>query len=123
MLIAELIGNLGVDAEIIGNDYIRLRVAHSEKKRVEGELIESTTWINVSCQMRIQKLLPYLKRGTKVYVRGPISARAYLDAHATPSAGMNMFCDYVEILYSPREQQASAEAQAQPQANADDLPF
>ena len=83
MFQATFIGNLGADAKITqqnGRDYVSFRVAHTDKyTKADGTVIENTTW--ASCFMvGVSNVVPYLKRGVKVYVTG--SAR--LDIYSSP---------------------------------------
>lgn len=77
-----VIGNLGTDAEVRqanGKSFISFKVADTAKfTDNKGNTTESTTWI--SCAMTGDadtKVLPYLKKGTKVYVEGRPSYRLY----------------------------------------------
>lgn len=77
MFTAQVIGNLGADAElktINGKVYLTFRVAHSEKfTKQDGSQIEETTWI--SCiTSQFTSLHQYLKRGQKVFVSGDCKA-------------------------------------------------
>ena len=77
MFTASIIGNLGADAElktINGKVYLTFRVAHSEKfTKQDGTQVEDTTWI--SCiTSQFTSLLPFLKRGQKVFVSGECKA-------------------------------------------------
>ena len=81
MFKGELIGNLGADAEVKesnGSKFVTMRVAHSESWKDEsGEKKERTTWVDVIMNDAESKLLPYLKQGVKLFVRGNMSLRVY----------------------------------------------
>ena len=81
MLKVELIGNIGADAEIKdvqGNKFVAFRVAHSNKyKDAQGNVTESTTWVDVTLNDVESKVIPFLKQGVKVFVRGNASLRVY----------------------------------------------
>jgi single-strand DNA-binding protein len=81
MFKGELIGNLGADAEVKesnGSKFVTMRVAHSESWKDEsGERKERTTWVDVIMNDAESKLLPYLKQGVKIFVRGNLSLRVY----------------------------------------------
>lgn len=81
MFKAEIIGNLGADVEIKdyqGNKFATFRVAHSVRfKDNAGNDTESTTWIDVTMNDVESKVIPFLKAGTKVFVRGNASLRCY----------------------------------------------
>lgn len=108
MLELTLIGNLGKDAEqkeINGRPVMTFNVAHSEKG-ADGQ--ERTTW--VSCIRNIKdgnnSLLQYLKKGTRVYVRGKVYTKIYND-----TATLNCNVTYIELLGSSQQ---SAQAAHQP---------
>lgn len=77
----EAIGNLGADAEVRdsnGSKFISFRIAHSEKfKKADGQEVDRTQWIDVILNNPDSPLLPYLKQGVKVFVRGHASLRVY----------------------------------------------
>lgn len=77
-----VIGNLGVDAEVKnanGKEFISFKVADTSKfTDQKGNVSETTTWVN--CAMtgdKDTKVLPFLKKGVKVYVEGRPSYRLY----------------------------------------------
>lgn len=78
----------------------------------------------------------YLDKGRKVYVRGPVTARAYVANDGSPRATMEITAQDVEFLsssasqgdgYDQQERQAIQQETAQNQGftavNTDDLPF
>lgn len=81
MFKAEAIGNIGADAQIKegnGSKFVTFRVAHTDKWNTnDGKQKEVTTWIDVVMNNTDSKVIPYLKSGVKVYVRGNASLRVY----------------------------------------------
>lgn len=81
MLKAELIGNLGADAEVKSGDgysFVAMRVANTEKWKAEdGTEHTDTQWIDVIYSKTDGGLLPYLKSGMKIFVRGFLRPRLY----------------------------------------------
>ncbi len=81
MLKAELIGNLGADAEIKsgeGYSFVSMRIANTEKWKAEdGTEHTDTQWIDVVYSKTDSGLLPFLKSGVKVFVRGFVRLRVY----------------------------------------------
>ena len=81
MLKVELIGNLGADCEIKesnGSKFVTMRVAHTSKyKKEDGSEVEQTTWVDVTMNNTESKVIPFLKAGVKVFVRGSASLRVY----------------------------------------------
>ena len=81
MLKVELIGNLGADVEIKeanGAKFATFRVADSNKyTNHQGEEQNITNWIDCTLNNVESKVLPYLKAGVKVFVRGNANLRVY----------------------------------------------
>lgn len=77
----EVIGNLGADAEVKtaqGNKFVAMRIAHTEKWKDEhGNKQSRTIWIDATMNDVDSPVLPYLKQGVKVFVRGNASLRVY----------------------------------------------
>lgn len=102
MLKGELIGNLGADVEIKvsdGNKFATMRVAHSEKiKKEDGSEITKTQWVDVTWNKTESPLLPFLKAGVKVFVRGYIDARVYSSKKdRMMKAGMKLAATEIEL--------------------------
>lgn len=135
MLRAEIIGNIGSDAELkqLGNNtYISFNVAHSERD-AQGQ--ETTTWVSV---LRYDngngRLLNYLKKGTKVYVAGSLRVNTYTDRGGNNRTSLDLNADVVQLCGSMPTQQAAPQPQQYQQQQfrqqgnpfapqADDLPF
>ena len=81
MFKCEVIGNLGADAKVMesnGSKFVAFRVAHTSKvKQQDGSERESTTWLDVTMNDTEAKVIPYLKQGVKVFVRGNASLRVF----------------------------------------------
>ena len=81
MFKVEAIGNLGADAEVResnGSKFISFRIAHSDRwEDQNGTKKERTQWIDVVMSNADSKVLPFLKQGIKVFVRGHGSLRVY----------------------------------------------
>lgn len=80
MMKVELIGHLGADAEVQtvdGFSFATCRVADSNRwTDKDGVAHDVTRWIDVNI-VKYDKLLPYLKKGTLVFVRGNLDTRVY----------------------------------------------
>lgn len=64
------VGRLGLDAAV-ENESIRLRIAVNNTRVIEGERVEETQWITCFSPIdRLKGLLPFLKKGCKVFVSG-----------------------------------------------------
>lgn len=81
MFKVEVIGNLGADAEVVevnGNKFVSFRVANTYKwKTVDGQEHEQTTWVDCTMSAEREKVIPFLKAGVKVFIRGNASLRVY----------------------------------------------
>lgn len=141
MLVVEVIGNLGADAvirEFSGQKFIAFSVAHTESyTNAQGQKQERTTW--VSClKYGESAVLNYLKKGTRVFIRGELSAKIY-EANGSPQVGVNCKVKELQLLSSsktegqqPEPQHQAQEATTYQQDNSnpfppsncgDDLPF
>ena len=102
MLQAILCGYIGADAEIKvsdGHEFCTFRVAHSERWTDEsGQSHENTTWVDCSMDGR-PKVFEYLKRGTLVYISGPVRTRVYSSAKdRCMKAGITISVRSLELL-------------------------
>lgn len=146
MLVVEIIGNLGADAvikEFKGQKFISFSVAHTESYTDgQDQKHERTTW--VSClKYGESAVINYLKKGTRVFLRGELSVKTY-EAGGTVQAGINCKVKELQLLGgSCPEQQAGGQYQQQqtgaapspsyyppeqseqfpPSTGSDDLPF
>lgn len=107
MLVLEAIGNLGADAiikDLNGQKYIAFSVAHTESyKDSQGQRHERTTW--VSClKYGESQVINYLKKGTRVFIRGELSAKAY-EAGGALQAGINCRVRELQLLGGNRADQ------------------
>lgn len=86
MLLVSVIGNLGADAivrEENGRKYVTFRVAHTERfRRSDGREVNNTTWLSCYINNEAESLLPYLTKGTKVFVMGSGTPRFYTSVKA-----------------------------------------
>ncbi len=103
MLKVEIIGNLGGDAVLEsknGREYVSFTVAHSEKRTVNGQEQRLTTWTTCFRNGNLGGLLPYLKKGTSVFVRGNLSVNQYQDRAGQWQAGLTCNVDEVHLCGS-----------------------
>ena len=102
MFKAEIIGNLGRDAELKrGNDgnYVVFNVCHSTKYRDrEGNEVTNQLWASCTRNGDGGRLMPYLKKGQKVYVRGNVSSRTYRGHDGNWHSGINIAIDEIELV-------------------------
>ena len=137
MIKLEIIGNLGADAEVKvynGNEFVSFRVAHTDKwvDQNTGVISTQTTWVSCSLNGDGDGLTPYLKKGTKVFVRGTPNFVVYSSPKTHKmETGINLFVREVELCGGNHEQeqnnanttQAPANAASSPAGKKDDMPF
>ncbi|MCF0256599.1 single-stranded DNA-binding protein [Bacteroides heparinolyticus] len=99
MLQFQIIGNLGSDAELKEGEnkksYISFSVAHTEHSGLNNA--EKTIWVSVWWYGGTEKMLEYLKKGTKVFVSGRAKVTAYLDKDKAAQPGITVFAFVVEL--------------------------
>ena len=103
MLRAEIIGNLGADAEIKeanGSKFVTMRVAHTDRWKDEQEKThESTQWVDVTMNNVESKVIPYLKAGSRVFIRGSVKLRVYSSPKdRCMKAGLTIVAQEIELL-------------------------
>lgn len=120
MIKVEIIGNLGADAmlqEKNGNRFVSFRVANTDKwiDKSTGQVIESTQWISCTLNGDGGALLPYLKRGSKVFVRGNAQFVIFSSAKTRQmEVGVNLFVREIELCGGQKENQQTAQQPQQP---------
>ena len=81
MFKVELIGNLGADAEVKsseGSKFVAFRVANTEKwTDGNGQEHVQTDWFDAILSNVESKVIPFLKAGVKVFIRGNATKRVY----------------------------------------------
>ena len=143
MLQIEVIGNLGKDAEVkefSGKKYTCFSVAHTENVRAQkpGEPpTQRTTWLSIYWYGEGGAVLPYLKRGAKVFVRGTMRNNIYTDRTGQTRVDINVNAREVYLCGgTPTQTQATQPTATQhvagqtsqvpagtPIGGEDDLPF
>lgn len=103
MLQFQVIGNLGRDAEVKsvnGSQFVSFNVAATESWiDNQGNRQERTTWVSCALNGDGGKLLPYLKKGRRVYVSGDGSVKLYSSAvQRRMMAGANIAVRTIELL-------------------------
>lgn len=106
MLKMFIIGNLGQDARLQEgnfNPFVTFSVAHTDKFADKSSIQhERTTWVNCILNRNFQNILPYLKRGTKVFCIGNISLRTYVDRENKTCAGIDCIVTDIELCGGSR---------------------
>lgn len=125
MLKAQVIGHIGQDAvieHVNGQSVIKFSVAHSEKGPADqsGNRQSKTTWVNCSWWTEKTKILPFLVKGSQIYVEGLPSINAYQDKQGAFQASFRLSVISVQLLASKQNSQQPQEQNSEP---VDDLPF
>lgn len=103
MLKCEVIGNLGADAQVKGEngkEFISFNMAHTDKWTDEaGTVHEQTQWVSCIINDVNTKVLPYLLKGKTVYVRGDARLRVFSsEKERRMVAGMTVNVREIELL-------------------------
>lgn len=134
MLKVEIIGNLGANAEVRekdGNRFGVCRVAHTDSwVGNDGCKHESTQWVDIILQADA-KVLPYLLKGTQIFVRGSMSIRVYSsEKDRCMKAGITIRAQEIQLLSSQKRDETSTQVINPQQTEehgteqkADDLPW
>lgn len=120
MIKVEVIGNLGADAQLQeknGNRFVSFRVANTDKwtDKATGQIIESTQWISCTLNGDGGALTPYLKKGSKVFIRGNAQFVIFSSAKTHQmEIGVNLFVREIELCGGQKENQQTAQQPQQP---------
>jgi len=111
----QLFGFLGNDAEVKqmkdGREQVSFSVAETTKRGGQ----EVTNW--VSCWYGNKNVAPYLKKGTRVYVRGELSANIYQSKEGDSRVGYSVFVNKLELLGGQNAAESKAKQEPQPSGN------
>lgn len=129
MLKAEIIGTIGADAEVkdfSGKKYVSFSVACNDyAKDQQGNRTETTTWVSVLWSGDGGGLLPYLKKGAKVFIRGNLKAKVYTDKQGATQASININAFEVQLcgFKSDGNTTTTTSAPTRQSTSNDGLPF
>jgi single-stranded DNA-binding protein len=99
MLKVTAMGYLGKDAELKTygeNTFLSFSLGVNPGKD------KPTVWI--SCSSNNTKLVQWLKKGSRVVVIGTATFKPYMDKSGAFQPGMNLYCDCIEFVPSPKPQ-------------------
>lgn len=99
----EVIGNIGGDAEIKndnGRQYVQFSIADTRRFRKEdGTEVETTNWISCFYRNTDSSVIQYLKKGTRVFVRGNGETRLFSSAKdRMMKAGVSINVSEIELV-------------------------
>lgn len=104
MLKGIIIGWLGADASFVetdGSKFVAARVAHTDMwKDAQGMAHSNTIWVDIIIK-HDSPVVPYLKKGTQIYVEGSISLRVYSsEKDRCHKAGITIHAKTIQLLSS-----------------------
>ncbi len=101
MLKVLLIGNIGQDATIVennGNPFCKFSIAVNDNYKDEkGNVVEKTQWVNCVMGNAKHGVIPFLKKGTKVYVDGKLSAKLWKNDNGVVQLDLKCNVNTVEL--------------------------
>ena len=65
-----------------------------------GEVVREAVWVSCSKAGECTNLMPFLRKGTKVFVRGNAQLKVYTGHDGKPHAGINLFVHELELCGS-----------------------
>lgn len=103
-----VIGNLGGDAVRKvenGRPFLSFSIADTRRRTDEqGNTSETTEWISATMNGENERLLPYLKKGVKVYASGDCAVRQYhSEKQRALVAGLNLYVRELELISTNTE--------------------
>lgn len=109
MLRVEIIGNIGGDAEIKndnGRQYVQFSVADTRRfTTAGGTKQEVTNWVTCFSRNPEAEVVKYLKRGTRVFVRGNGELRLFSSAKDRKmKAGLSINVQEIELVGGASEE-------------------
>lgn len=117
----QIIGNLGEDCQIRefnGNKFVSFRVACTRRVHTQQGDQDQTTWYSCTYNNFRAGVVPYLKKGTKVYVQGVPSFVLYDSAtYHCKMIDVRVFCDLIQLCGGIPEKQGESVNQT-----SDDVP-
>ena len=123
MIKLQIIGNLGQDAQTntlpTGKPVINFSIASTEKYKNESK----TTWVKCAYFTERTGLLPYLKKGTKVFVDGSGELETYTDNNGVQRSTIKCVVSFIQLLGGHPEEKPVAQQEDPEEQLETDLPF
>lgn len=110
MVSIEIIGNLGADARVVnanGAEFVSFNLA--DNRKVNGK--EVTQWYGCNLNRDVTNLLPYLKKGQNVFVRGVPRYRIFDSAqYHQKLVAVDVFVNEIQLIgAAPKREDQPAE--------------
>lgn len=112
MLKIEIIGNLGRDAEMVtGNfaPFLSFSVAHSHRYQKDGQEHVEVVWVSCVVNWDASKIMPFLRKGAKVYARGSLRTKVVPTSSYGPIVSLTCVVDNLELCGGSRPDTALPE--------------
>lgn len=97
----ELIGNLGSDANTekkAERGFVSFRLAVSRARwTAPGELEKRSEWYTVTAFVS-DNVVPYLKKGARVYLRGELFTSVYADKNGNAQVSLDVITRELELV-------------------------
>jgi len=110
MIKIQIIGTLGADCSIQmyqEKRVINFSIAVNNKwVTKDGEVKESTTWINCSYWNEKSKITDYLKKGTKVFLEGKPEPILYSDSKGEKQVSLSVTVNEIQLITSKSNEDA-----------------
>lgn len=131
MLKITAIVNLGNDAilnVVNGKQVINFNAAHTEKyKNQQGVETTKTQWISCSYWTDKTGIVPYLRKGTQIFLEGQPEIKTYTDKENKLQPQLTVRINQIQLLGSkPQEKTSDIQTPNIPESfstNEDNLPF
>lgn len=134
MVKMDLIGFIGNDAtvnNVNGRTVVNINIAHTEKyKDAQGNNKEKTLWVSAAWWTDKTGIVPYLKKGTQVYVTGIPDVKTYPNQQGQTIAQLTLRVQSIQLLGSTQNRNESTAPVSQqqesynvPSDDSDNLPF
>ena len=110
MFKGEVIGRLGADATLQEyQEFVSFNVAYKSNKKDEfGQWQQQSEWVQVSWNGNGGRLLPYLKNGAKVFVRGEIKPNRHTNNNGEVRLSIKILASEVVLCGGREDSQKSA---------------
>jgi len=110
-----IVGYLGRDPEIKylpdGTGVCNFSVATTEKRKVHGEMQETTTWFRITVWGRqAEAANQYLSKGRQVYIEGRLKMEEYTGRDGNPRSSLVVNASDVQFLGSAGDGERSGRA-------------
>lgn len=122
-----LIGNLGQDCSVIQHEEIHIinfSVCRNDKWKDKNGIEHSRQeWFDISWFVKKPTIAPYLLKGTQVFIKGTVSAKAYINKDGTLSASLNVKVHTLQLLGAAKVSENIVNDSNSIQYSSDDLPY